>query len=133
MLTLSGLSKVYAGGAAALANVSLTVAGGEIAAIVGGSGCGKTTLLRLIAGLDEASAGAIEIDGDRISGRPHSAIGIVFQEPRLLPWLSVRDNVAFGLAGLPRGERRARAGTASAAGRTRPSASSSRSRGCCPG
>lgn len=108
MLTLSGLTKVYAGGSTALSQVNLSVEAGEIAAIVGGSGCGKTTLLRLVAGLDQASAGSIEIDGDRISS-PHPAVGIVFQEPRLLPWLSVRDNVAFGLGEQPRGARRDRA------------------------
>ena len=76
-----------------------SVGEGEIVALVGGSGCGKTTLLRLVAGLDQASAGAIRLDGETIA-EPHPAVGIVFQEPRLLPWLSVADNVAFGLDGL---------------------------------
>jgi sulfonate transport system ATP-binding protein len=64
-------------------------------------------LLRLIAGLDRASAGTIRLDGEPIS-EPHRAVGLVFQEPRLLPWLSVADNVGFGLDGLPKAERRER-------------------------
>jgi sulfonate transport system ATP-binding protein len=62
-------------------------------------------LLRLVAGLDRASAGAIRLDGETIA-QPHPAIGIVFQEPRLLPWLTVADNVGFGLDGIPAAERR---------------------------
>jgi sulfonate transport system ATP-binding protein len=111
MLELERLSKTYADGTRALADVTLSVRVAEIVAIIGGSGCGKTTLLRLIAGLDRASGGAIRLDGETIAG-PHPAIGIVFQEPRLLPWLTVADNVAFGLADLPAPERRARVGHA---------------------
>src|SRR5215212_5639638 len=107
MLRLEHLSKTYADGTRALADVTLGVDEAEIVALVGGSGCGKTTLLRLIAGLDRASGGAIRLDGETIAG-PHPAIGIVFQEPRLLPWLTVADNVAFGLADRPAPERRAR-------------------------
>jgi sulfonate transport system ATP-binding protein len=107
MLILDRLSKTYADGTRALADVALSVREAEIVALIGGSGCGKTTLLRLVAGLDRASAGAIRLDGETIH-EPHPAIGIVFQEPRLLPWLTVADNVGFGLAELPVGERRAR-------------------------
>src|SRR3954468_7950321 len=107
MLRLEHLSKTYADGPRALADVTLGVDEAEIVALVGGSGCGKTTLLRLIAGLDRASAGALSLDGERIS-EPHPAVGIVFQEPRLLPWLRVADNVGFGLADRPSAERRAR-------------------------
>jgi sulfonate transport system ATP-binding protein len=107
MLRLEHLSKTYADGTRALADVTLGVDEAEIVALVGGSGCGKTTLLRLIAGLDRASAGAISLDGERIS-EPHPAVGIVFQEPRLLPWLSVAHNVGFGLVERPSAERRAR-------------------------
>ncbi len=107
MLILDRLSKTYADGTRALADLSLEVRAGEIVALIGGSGCGKTTLLRLIAGLDRASAGAIRLDGEDIAS-PHPGVGIVFQEPRLLPWLSVADNVAFGLDALPKGERRTR-------------------------
>ncbi len=107
MLTLEHLSKIYADGTRALADVNLAVRPGETVALIGGSGCGKTTLLRLVAGLDRASQGAIRLDGDAI-GEPHPAIGIVFQEPRLLPWLNVADNVGFGLDAVPAAERRAR-------------------------
>jgi sulfonate transport system ATP-binding protein len=107
MLALERLSKTYADGTRALADITLDVRETEIVALVGGSGCGKTTLLRLVAGLDRASAGAIRLDDESIV-EPHPAIGIVFQEPRLLPWLTVADNVAFGLADLTATERKAR-------------------------
>jgi sulfonate transport system ATP-binding protein len=107
MLVLDRLSKTYADGTRALADAALSVRESEIVALIGGSGCGKTTLLRLVAGLDRASAGVIRLDGETIA-QPHPAIGIVFQEPRLLPWLSVADNVAFGLEGVPPPERKAR-------------------------
>ena len=98
MLNLEHLSKTYADGTRALSDINLTVHEGEIVSLIGGSGCGKTTLLRLIAGLDQASAGRIRLDDEVLSG-PHPDVGIVFQEPRLLPWLSVSDNIAFGLDG----------------------------------
>ncbi|HEX2726347.1 MAG TPA: ABC transporter ATP-binding protein [Beijerinckiaceae bacterium] len=111
MLELERLSKTYADGTRALADITLGVQESEIVALIGGSGCGKTTLLRLLAGLDHASAGNIRLDDEAVS-EPHPAIGIVFQEPRLLPWLSVADNVGFGLADRPAAERRARVGHA---------------------
>jgi sulfonate transport system ATP-binding protein len=107
MLSLEHLSKTYADGTRALSDINLFVRESEIVALIGGSGCGKTTLLRLVAGLDRASAGAIRLDDEVISG-PHPAVGIVFQEPRLLPWLSVAENVAFGIDALSASERRAR-------------------------
>lgn len=107
MLTISALSKVYADGTQALSGIDLAVPKAGIVALIGGSGCGKTTLLRLIAGLDRPSRGAIELDGEAITG-PHPGVGLVFQEPRLLPWLSVADNVGFGLADLSRRESRER-------------------------
>lgn len=107
MLAIDGLTKTYADGTRALERLDLAVPAGEILALIGGSGCGKTTLLRLIAGLDRSSAGTITLDGERIAG-PHPGVGLVFQEPRLLPWLDVAANVGFGLIHLRRGERRAR-------------------------
>lgn len=104
MLVLDHLSKTYADGTNALQSVNLTMQAGEIVTLVGGSGCGKTTLLRLLAGLDQPSSGTIHLDQEKILG-PHPSIGIVFQEPRLLPWLSVRDNVGFGLQHLAKSER----------------------------
>jgi sulfonate transport system ATP-binding protein len=111
MLSLEHLSKTYADGTRALSDINLMVHEAEIVGLIGGSGCGKTTLLRLIAGLDRASAGAIRLDGETIDG-PNPAVGIVFQEPRLLPWLSVFDNIAFGLDNMSSAERKARVGHA---------------------
>jgi len=107
MLSLDRVCKTYPNGVHALDAISIEVAPGEIVAIVGGSGCGKSTLLRAVCGLDIASSGAISLDGIAIRA-PHEKIGIIFQEPRLLPWLSVADNVGFGLDHLPKAEREAR-------------------------
>jgi sulfonate transport system ATP-binding protein len=108
MLSIESVSKTYPGGVHALDKVSIAVAAGEIVAVVGGSGCGKSTLLRLVCGLDRPSAGRVLLDGAAVTA-PHEKIGIVFQEPRLLPWLTVAGNVEFGLDDRPRGERVARA------------------------
>jgi sulfonate transport system ATP-binding protein len=104
VLTLERVGKTYPNGVHALDGISLEVELGEIVAVIGGSGCGKSTLLRAVAGLDRPTQGAVKIDGDTIT-EPHEKIGIIFQEPRLLPWLSVADNVGFGLADRPRTER----------------------------
>jgi sulfonate transport system ATP-binding protein len=111
MLTLDRVSKTYPNGVRALDGISLGVDLGEIVAVVGGSGCGKSTLLRAISGLDPATQGTVTLNGERITA-PHEKIGIIFQEPRLLPWLSVADNVGFGLAHLSRAERNAKVSTA---------------------
>jgi len=103
MLVLENLSKTYPNGVRALEGVSLEVRPGEIVAVVGGSGCGKSTLLRLVCGLDRPTRGSVTLDG-KIITTPHEEIGIVFQEPRLLPWLTVAGNVGFGLADRPRAE-----------------------------
>ena len=104
-LHLAGLRKRYEG-IAVLAGVNLDVEPSEIVAIVGPSGCGKSTLLRLVSGLDTRFDGRIAV-GDRDVSGPDRSVGVVFQEPRLFPWLSVADNVAFGLP--DRGSSRARA------------------------
>jgi len=80
----------------ALDDVSLDIKAGEFVTIVGASGCGKSTLLRLGAGLDVEHDGVIEHGGRRVDG-PSLDRGIVFQEPRLFPWLTVERNVALGL------------------------------------
>ena len=79
-----------------LDNLSFEVQDKEFVCILGSSGCGKTTLLRLIAGLDEAQAGSIILDGEEIRG-PNPKVGMVFQEYSLFPWRTVIDNIAFGL------------------------------------
>ena len=111
MLILKRVSKIYPNGVHALGGVSLEVELGEIVAVIGGSGSGKSTLLRAISGLDPASDGAVMLDGERITA-PHENIGIIFQEPRLLPWLKVADNVGFGLGDRPKAERQRRVAAA---------------------
>jgi sulfonate transport system ATP-binding protein len=106
-LAIEGLSKTYADGTEALRGVTLLAQSGEIVALLGGSGCGKTTLLRLTAGLDQPTGGRIAIDGQAIAGT-HPAISAVFQEPRLLPWLSVASNIAFGGRRIAKPERQRR-------------------------
>ncbi len=94
----------------ALDGFTLEVAPREIVAVIGPNGCGKSTLLRVADGLLTPAAGTVEVEGRPVVG-PDAAIGFVFQEPRLLPWRSVLDNVAYPLelAGRPEAERRARA------------------------
>jgi sulfonate transport system ATP-binding protein len=105
MLVLDRLDKTYPNGVHALDRFSAEIRLGEIVAIIGGSGCGKSTLLRAIAGLDRASSGTVTLDGISIEA-PHAKIGIIFQEPRLLPWLSVAGNIGFGLSDAPAEVRR---------------------------
>ena len=104
MLILDRVGKTYPNGVWALDGISLEVAPGEILVVIGGSGCGKSTMLRAVSGLDTPTQGRVVLDGDTITA-PHEKIGIVFQEPRLLPWLTVADNVGFGLADRPKEER----------------------------
>ena len=111
MLVLDRVGKTYPNGVHALEGISLSVALGEIVAVVGGSGCGKSTMLRAIAGLDNPSRGRVSLDGVTVTA-PHEKIGIIFQEPRLLPWLTVAGNIAFGIEHLPRPERDRRIATA---------------------
>jgi NitT/TauT family transport system ATP-binding protein len=100
-LRLHGLAKTYAGRAGdvtGLSPVSLSIAPGGLVAVVGRSGCGKTTLLRLLAGLLAPSGGFVEIDGQQVNGPPLET-RYVFQDfaQSLLPWQTVAQNVGFGL------------------------------------
>ncbi|CAN5490138.1 ABC transporter ATP-binding protein [soil metagenome] len=104
MLLLDHVSKIYPNGVHALENFSARIKPGEIVAIIGGSGCGKSTLLRAISGLDRATTGSVTLDTVSITA-PNEKVGIIFQEPRLLPWLSVADNIGFGLGHLPSAEK----------------------------
>jgi len=79
-----------------LDSLSLTVGGGEIVALIGPNGSGKSTLLRVIAGLLAPDAGQVTLDGAPLTG-PDPRIGLVFQEPRLLPWRSAADNITYPL------------------------------------
>jgi iron(III) transport system ATP-binding protein len=106
LLAIADLGVAYRGGVAVLQNLSLTLERGEIGCLVGSSGCGKTTLLRAIAGFLPVAAGTIEIDGLVVSG-PHftapperRSVGLVFQDYALFPHLTVENNVGFGLRAL---------------------------------
>jgi sulfonate transport system ATP-binding protein len=111
VLVLDRVGKTYPNGVRALEGISLEVGLGEILVIIGGSGCGKSTLLRAVGGLDPPTQGRVILHGQTITA-PHEKIGLIFQEPRLLPWLRVADNVGFGLEHLPKAERNARVATA---------------------
>jgi NitT/TauT family transport system ATP-binding protein len=79
-----------------LNRVSLRIAPNELVSLLGPSGCGKSTLLRLVAGLETPTVGTISADGDRITG-PHPSRVVMFQDPTLYPWRTVRANVSLGL------------------------------------
>jgi sulfonate transport system ATP-binding protein len=93
VLEVQGLVKAF-GAVPVLGPLSLTLEAEGITAIIGRSGSGKSTLLRCLSGLERPSQGTVLFGGDPV--RPDQ-VGFVFQEPRLMPWLSVRGNVAFGL------------------------------------
>jgi NitT/TauT family transport system ATP-binding protein len=111
-----GVSFTYPGSrVAAVEDISFTVAPGEFVVLIGANGTGKSTILRLLAGLLEPTRGRVAIAGRAAAGRPAAGadphVGLVFQEPRLLPWRSTLDNVAFPLElrGWSRERREARA------------------------
>ncbi len=94
----------------ALQNLSMEVKDGEFLVIVGASGCGKTTLLNLVAGFDKSSEGQILLDGNPVTGITPEC-GMIFQQYALFPWKTVQDNVEFGMKmkRMPHKERRERA------------------------
>ena len=105
LVALDGIGKVFRNGAAALDRVDLDIARGAFLSILGPSGCGKSTLLRIIAGLAPASSGSLDWRGGDLRGR----IGFVFQEPTLMPWATVWENVYLPLRVAGEGRRRAAA------------------------
>ncbi|AGX87556.1 ABC transporter ATP-binding protein [Candidatus Symbiobacter mobilis] len=100
-IAMQGVCKQFAGptaqvlGQQVLQDVALTLEKGEFVCLLGASGCGKTTVLHLLAGFEQADQGTLLIDGQPIAG-PGPDRGMVFQQPTLFPWLSVLDNVTFG-------------------------------------
>ncbi|PTX02144.1 ABC transporter ATP-binding protein [Achromobacter mucicolens] len=100
MITLDKVGKAYQsrqGTTHAVGEVSLTINEGEFVSIVGPSGCGKSTLLNMIAGFLQPTTGTILVDGRVVDGQVPPALGYIFQKDTLLPWFSVRKNVALGL------------------------------------
>lgn len=105
-LSIRGVSKSFAassGTLSVLEDIDLSVADGELLVIVGHSGCGKSTLLKNIAGLEEPTTGDILLDGKKIAG-PGPDRTMIFQEHRLFPWMTIEENVAFGLHDRPKAE-----------------------------
>ncbi|AFM01355.1 ABC-type nitrate/sulfonate/bicarbonate transport system, ATPase component [Desulfitobacterium dehalogenans ATCC 51507] len=101
LLEINGLRKEFITprtNITALADIYMTVAKGEFVCLVGPSGCGKTTLLRLIAGLERPTAGTVSVLGNEVL-EPGRQCGMVFQEPRLFPWLTVAENIGVGIKG----------------------------------
>jgi NitT/TauT family transport system ATP-binding protein len=99
---LEGVTRVYPpraghGEVHALGPISFDLRAGEFFSVVGPSGCGKSTLLDVLAGLAVPSAGTVEFEGKPVRGEVPDGVGVVFQEDASFPWLTVEDNVAFGL------------------------------------
>jgi nitrate/nitrite transport system ATP-binding protein len=95
-LRIEGLSKAYHPTKPVFADVSFQIDRGEFVCIIGHSGCGKTTILNVLAGLDTATSGNVFMDGREVSG-PSLERGVVFQSHALMPWLTVRQNIAFAV------------------------------------
>jgi NitT/TauT family transport system ATP-binding protein len=96
LASLRSISKTFSNGTLALNDLSLDIAKGEFVSLLGPSGCGKSTALRIVAGLGEPTSGRVEWPSARThdpSGKPHAEIGFVFQEPTLMPWATVANNV----------------------------------------
>src|SRR5262249_16292681 len=97
-ISLENVTKVYDNGVRALSNLSLTINSGELLAVVGASGCGKTTALRLIAGLETPTEGTIRMGARVVNSLPARKrnVGMVFQRPALYPQRTVRGNLQIG-------------------------------------
>jgi NitT/TauT family transport system ATP-binding protein len=114
LVNVTGLGKTFQRGGrrtTALAGVNLTVARGEFVCLLGPSGCGKSTLLNILAGILPYEDGVAEVNGHPVKG-PSAERGMMFQSPMLFPWLTTRQNVAFG----PKAQRKRRSASGSAAG-----------------
>ncbi|MCC3356390.1 ABC transporter ATP-binding protein [Bacillus sp. REN16] len=96
MLAIQNVSRTFSNGTAGFRNISFKTKQGEIIGVLGTSGCGKSTLLRVLSGLDPDYSGTVEISGDTIKS-VHEKVGVIFQESRLMPWLTVLENISFGL------------------------------------
>src|SRR3984957_3229498 len=96
-VSLRGVAKVYDSGVSALGPFDLDVRKGEFVSLLGPSGCGKSTALRLIAGLSAPTSGTVRVSRPAVAVRGGHSIGFVFQEPTLMPWTSVRENVRLPL------------------------------------
>ena len=95
-LKIEGLSKAYNLAKPVFADVNFEIGKGEFVCIIGHSGCGKTTILNVLAGLDTATSGNVFMDGREVAG-PSLERGVVFQSHALMPWLTVRQNIAFAV------------------------------------
>jgi NitT/TauT family transport system ATP-binding protein len=113
-VSLRGVTKVYDNGVTALGPFDLEIRKGEFVSLLGPSGCGKSTALRLIAGLNAPTSGSVGVSQSHSQTRAGRAIGFVFQEPTLMPWTSVRENVRLPLklAHAPAAEANVRVGEA---------------------
>ncbi len=96
ILKVEALSKAFSAHRPVFTDVSFSLSQGEFVCVIGHSGCGKTTILNVLAGLDEATSGHVFMDGREVRG-PGLERGVVFQGHALMPWLSVRDNIAFAV------------------------------------
>jgi len=113
-IVVDGVNKAFSGGGrvvTALRDIRLDIPHGQFTCLLGPSGCGKSTLLNAIAGFSLPSSGSILVDGKRVAA-PGPDRGMVFQEYALFPWMTVEDNIAFGLhiKGMSKGEIRERVG-----------------------
>jgi NitT/TauT family transport system ATP-binding protein len=108
LVALEAVVRQYDGPPAvmALGPIDLTIRRGEFFSVVGPSGCGKSTLLDVLCGLARPTSGSVRFEGKELHGEVPDGIGVVFQEDASMPWLTVRQNVAFGLrtSGLPENE-----------------------------
>src|ERR1700742_181600 len=96
-VSLSAVTKTFDNGVAALGPLDLDIPKGEFVSLLGPSGCGKSTALRTIAGLVTPTSGSVDVSHHAGDGRPGHSIGFVFQEPTLMPWASVAENVRLPL------------------------------------